>query len=246
MRVEDWVSTVFTKGEGRIDALKKGLPLGLGLDGEILLSQRREKTITTRHTCVTGAGRTAFLQSLVFTLSCLYEKKDAAFLIISPYKEYENFLFLKTIDATVPYIRQKSHVEQAIKTLQEVKRTREYGGAGYPHLFVVVDGVDGLQDCNANADLEELRAVLELLSHREDVDVLCGVELVKSIFSGYPGAFVGIGNCLVTAEEDGRADLAYVEDDASLSGLITLEFPVEKQLSQTVAQFNAIAVGEKE
>lgn len=246
MRAEEWITTVYTKGEGRLENLKKGLPLGMGLDGEVLLSQCLEKTITTRHTCVTGAGRTVFLQSLLLTLSCLYEKKEAAFLILSPYKEYENFLFLKNMDATVPYIRQKSHVEQAVKILQEVKRTRDYGGAGYPHLFVVVDGVDGLPDCNTGGDLEELRGILELLAHREDVDVLCGVELVKSIFSGYPGAFVGIGNCLVTAEEDGRADLTYVQDDASLSQLITLQFPVETQLSQTIAQFNAIAVGEKE
>ena len=122
---------------------------------------------------------------------------------------------------------------------------REMGGNGYPHLFVVLDGVDELPDCNKNGELEELRDVIELLSHREDMDVICGVELYKSIFSGYPGAFVGIGNCLITAEQDGKADVTYVQDDVSLSLPITVEFPTEPSLSQTAALLNSIAKRDK-
>lgn len=242
MQLEEFILSVSkASGEDKtLSGMKKGLPLGVDGEGNIVLSQRRARTATTRHTCVTGAGKTEFLQRLLFTLVCLYEKREACFLILSPYKEYDAFLRLKRMDATVPYILQKSHFEAALKALKEVKEIRERGGREYARLFVVLDGVEELPDCNKNGDLEELRAVLELLAHREDVDVLCGVELIKSIFSGYPGAFVGVGNCLVTAEEGGKADVTYVEDDASLSLPITLEYPSQPSINNTVSLLNSI------
>ncbi len=242
MRLEEFMSLISNasvESEAFLE-LKNGLPLGVDGDGNILLSQRRERTITTRHTCVVGAGRSEFLQRLLLTLSCVYEKAEACFLILSPYSDYDAFLQLNGMDATVPYILQKSHFNEALKALKDAKEMRERGGAGYPHLFVLLDGVEELEDCNESGDLEELRAVIDLLAHREDVDVLCGVDLVDSIFKGYPGAFVGIGNCLVTAEKDGKAYVTYVEDDASLSLPITIEYPADTSLADGIALLNTL------
>ena len=149
-------------------------------------------------------------------------------------------MHLDGMDATVPYILNKAHFEEALKALRAAKEMRERGGAGYPHLFVLLDGVEELQGFNESGDLEELRAVIELLAHREDVDVLCGVDLVGSIFKGYPGAFVGIGNCLVTAEKDGKAYVTYVEDDASLSLPITVDYPADTSLADGIALLNTL------
>ena len=242
MRLEEFMSLISgasVENEAFLE-LKNGLPLGVDGEGKILLSQRRERTITTRHTCVVGAGRSEFLQRLLLTLSCLYEKREASFLILSPYKEYDAFLHLDGRDATVPYILNKAHFEEALKALRAAKEMWERGGADYPHLFVLLDGVEELQGFNGSGDLEELRAVIELLAHREDVDVLCGVDLVGSIFKGYPGAFVGIGNCLVTAEKDGKAYVTYVEDDASLSLPITVDYPADTSLTDGIALLNTL------
>ena len=76
MRLEEFMSLISgasVENEAFLE-LKNGLPLGVDGEGKILLSQRRERTITTRHTCVVGAGRSEFLQRLLLTLSCLYEK----------------------------------------------------------------------------------------------------------------------------------------------------------------------------
>ena len=247
MRLEEFMSLISKQSLEReaFLELKNGLPLGVAADGNILLSQRRDRTITTRHTCVVGAGRSEFLQRLLCTLSCLYEKDEASFLILSPYNDYDAFLQLNAMDATVPYILQKAHFNEALKALKDAKEMRERGGAGYPHLFVLLDGVEELQDFNGNGDLEELRAVIDLLAHREDVDVLSGVDLVSSIFKSYPGAFVGIGNALVTAEKDGKAYVTYVEDDASLSLPVTVEYPADTSLTEAITLLNALPKGDK-
>lgn len=240
MRLEEFTSLISSAVLGReaLLELKNGLPLGVDEKGDILLSQRRERTLTTRHTCVVGAGRSEFLQRLLLLLSCVYKKEEACFLLLSPYKEYGEFLRLKGMDATAPYILNAAHFEYAMNALKDVKEMRERG-EGHPHLFVLLDGVEELQGFNRNGDLEELRGVIELLAHREDVDVLCGVDLVDSIFKGYPGAFVGIGNCLVTAQKDGKAYVTYVENDASLSLPMEIEYPADTSLADGIAFLNA-------
>ena len=56
------------------------------------------------------------------------------------------------------------------------------------------------------------------------MDIITGVDLMQSIFSGYPGAFVGVGNALVTTREQGKADVTLVADDASLSLPVAIEY----------------------
>ena len=195
--------------------------------------------MTLRNTCVTGAGRTNFIRRLLITLSCLYEKDEACFFVISTHNEYGELLRLHSIDVTVPYIRNKNDLDQAIDTIKELLRMREYG-AGYPRLFVIVDGLDDLPDCNGNNDLTEYREIFDLLMRKSDVELISGVDLARSIFAGYPGAFLGIGNCLVTIREEGKADVTYVNDDSSMSLPAPITYPSEPTVMESIIYFNAL------
>ena len=124
-------------------------------------------------------------------------------------------------------------------TIKELLAQRE-DGKGYPHLFIVLDGLEELGESDRNSDLEEYRNIFDLFTRREDVDVICGTELMRSIFSGYPGAFVGVGNCLVSLREDGKADVTYVNDDATLSLPIPVHYPNEPSVMETIIYLNAL------
>ena len=143
------------------------------------------------------------------------------------------------MDVTVPYIRTKADLDLAVSTIKELLAQRD-GGVGYPHLFIVLDGLEELEDCNRNSDLEEYRNIFELFTRREDVDLICGTELMRSIFSGYPGAFVGVGNCLISLREEGKADVTYVNDDASMSLPIPIHYPSEPSIMETMIYLNAL------
>lgn len=244
MRSDAFISSVcaLSDNDEKFEELKKGLPLGEDTVGNILFSQKREKPLTVRHTCVTGPGRGEFIRRLLLTMSCLYEKSEATFLVLSPKLEYGELLKLRNMDVTVPYIRTKTDLNFALETLKELLKQRDYG-RGYPRLFLVLDGLEELPECNRNGDLEEYREIFDLLTRRADVDVISGADLMRSIFSGYPGAFVGVGNCLVTTREEGKADLTYVGNDASLSLPVPMKYPTEPSFVETVIYFNALSMG---
>lgn len=241
MRIEEFIeeiSSMASESE-RFEEIRKGLPVGKDSVGNILLAQRKEKPLTVRNTCVTGVGRTNFIKRFLLTLACLYDKGEACFFILSPRTEYGELLRLLSADITVPYIHDKTDLNEAIETLKELLRMRE-GGKGYPHLFVVLDGLDELQECNKNGDFEEYTAVFELLTRKTDIDLICGLDLMKSIFAGYPGAFLGVGNCLVTTREEGTADVTFVSDDGSLSMPKPVHFPSEPSVMESVIYLNAL------
>lgn len=241
MRADEFISKVsgLSREDDRFEELKNGLPLGLDSTDGIVLAQKRRRPYTLRHTCVTGVGRSNFIHRFLITVSCLYDKSEACFFIISPKTEYGELLRLKSMDVTVPYIRTKADLDLAVSTIKELLAQRD-GGVGYPHLFIVLDGLEELEDCNRNSDLEEYRNIFELFTRREDVDLICGTELMRSIFSGYPGAFVGVGNCLISLREEGKADVTYVNDDASMSLPIPIHYPSEPSIMETVIYLNAL------
>ena len=70
--------------------------------------------------------------------------------------------------------------------------------------------------------------------------MITGAELMRSIFSGYPGAFVGVGNCLVTTREEGVADVTYVQDNSSLSLPTVLHYPSMPSFTETVIYLNSL------
>ena len=242
MRSEEFIALLSSAAadEEKFDKARKDLPLGVDTVDNVVYAHKNTKPYSTRFTCVTGGGKSAFIKRLLITVSCLYDRADACFLILSPNVEYGELLRLKSMDVTVPYIRAKSDLEFALETVRQLLREREYG-KGYPRLFLVMDGIESLDGCNRNEDLEEYRDVIDLLARRDNVELIAGVELTKSIFSGYPGAFVGIGNCLVATREAGKADVTYVSDDATLTMPIPMSYPAAPSIMETILFFNSVS-----
>ncbi len=242
MRSDEFISSLsaLAKEDETFEKMRKDIPVGTDSVGNIVYARKNETLFSNRHTCVTGSGKSAFIRRLLITVSCLYERGEICFFVLSPYAEYGELLRMKSMDITLPYIREKADLELAIETLKGLLRIREYG-KGYPRLFVVLDGLEELAGCNRNEDLEEYRELIELLARKDGVDVVTGVELTKSIFSGHPGAFVGVGNCLIATRESGKADVTYVAEDISLSLPLPLTYPDAPSLTETVLFFNSVS-----
>ncbi len=242
MRSEEFIGslTEFCKDEETLQKVRLGVPLGKDVTENIVYAQKREKPFIFRHTCVTGVRKTAFIKRVLFTLSCLYEKSEANFLILSTRSEYGELLRLLNADITAPFIRNKEDLDNALHCVKELVslHARE---KGCPRLILVLDGLEEIEGCNKNADLEEYRAFFDAVARQQNIEVFSGVELMKSIFSGYPGAFVGVGNCLVTTTEEGKADVTYVGEDSSLSMPTPIYFPSSPSVTETVIALNALA-----
>lgn len=224
MTIEQWIEKLKERADGDLATLAKGVPLGENENGETVFSQTREKSFTVRHTCVSGENRTAYILSLIRVLNELYEKGRVSFLIVSPKTEYSSLLTFG-VDATLPFVREKADltaIKNCVCSLVELQ-TRE---KNCPRLVLVMDGLESVVGCNESGDLAEYRETFSLLGRRENVDIITGVELMQSIFSGYPGAFVGVGNTLVSTRENGKADVTQVLDDSSLSLPVAINTPV--------------------
>ena len=242
MRTEEFIEKVSAQAGNneQLEVLRMGLPLGEDVSGNVVVAQKRGKPLTVRNTCVTGICRTNFIRRLLITTSCLYEKDEVCFLVLSPRHEYGELLRLHSADVTVPYIREKADLDEAIKTLKELIFMRE-NGKGYPRLILVLDGLDDLPDCNRNGDLLEYRNIFDMLMRKDGVDIICGVDLGRSIFSGYPGAFLGVGNCLVTTtREAGKADVTYVTEESSLTLPSPITYPSEPTIMESIIYLNAL------
>jgi len=242
MRSEVFISSLCAcaKEEEKFEKMRRDLPLGEDSVGNIVYSHKNTTPYATRLTCVTGGAKTAFIRRLLIAVSCLYDKSEICFFVISPNLDYGELLRMKSMDVTTPYIRLRSDFELAIDTLKELLRMRE-NGKGYPRLVVVLDGIESLEDCNRNGDLEEYRNVIDMLACKEDVELIVGVELTKSIFSGYPGAFVGVGNCLIATRESGKADVTYVNEEAGLTMPLPITYPDTPSITETILFFNSVS-----
>ena len=241
MRSDEFLKTLTedTDGADSLKSLRESVPLGVDAVGEVVCSQLREHSFTPRHTCVTGARRGAFLKRTVLTLSRLYHRNEVNFLVLSPRTDYGELLRLQGVEITVPYIRSRSDLESACACVRELVAANEQG-RGCPRLILVLDGLEEIPGCNANGDFAEYRDVLDSLVRKNEVEVFTGVELMRSIFSGDPGVFVGVGNCLVTTREDGKADVTYVGDDSSLSMPTAISYPDTPSVMETIIAFNAL------
>jgi regulator of sigma E protease len=113
----------------------------------------------------------------------------------------------------------------------------------------VVTKLNGKKVKNADKFLLQLtvkageKITLEL-DGKKEVTLISGTDLIKSIFSGYPGAYVGIGNCLVTTREDGKADVTYVGEDSALTMPAPISYPCQPSFTETLIAFNAEYKGE--
>ena len=241
MRTEEFIQKIsaLANDNERFEAVRRGIPLGDDLNNEVVVAHKGEHIYTVRNTCVTGSNKTQFIRRLLLSLACWYDADEACFIILSPHVEYGELLRLSSRDFTVPYIRKKEDLAPVMKTLRELVYMRS-NGAGYPHIFLVLDGLETLEEGKTNMDLSEYSAILEMLMRVTDVDVICGIDLGRSIFAGCPGTFLGRGNCLVTAYENGKADVTYVNDDTSLTMPMQITYPSEPSVMDTIVYLNSV------
>ncbi len=241
MNMQEYVASLaeLSADDEKLQELRKGLPLGKDVVGNVVLSQQRERPFTVRHTCVTGGNCVGFIRRMLLAISRLYTREEVCFLVVSPKTEYGELLRVKGMDVTVPYILTKADLAQATHTIKELLEQREQG-KGYPRLFLILDGLERIEGCNSNGDLQEYRDIFDTFTRRGDVDVVTGVDLMKSIFSGYPGAFVGVGNCLVSLREEGKADVTYVDENGGLSLPTPITYPATPSITETVIFLNSL------
>ena len=241
MRTEEFIERILGQADdnARFEELRKGIPLGEDVNGEVVLAQKNAQTYTVRNTCVTGSNKTPFIRRLLVSLAYLHEADEACFIVVSPHVEYGELLRLTGGDFTIPYIRNKEDVALVMKTLRELLFMRT-SGAGYPHIFLVLDGLETLEEGKANMDLSEYSAILEMLMNVTDVDVICGMDLGRSIFASCPGTFLGRGSCLVTARENGKADVTYVNENTSLTMPMPITYPSEPSVLESIAYLNSL------
>ncbi len=241
MRTEEWITKLSEATAGDDEAFfafRESVPLGLDEKGEIAVAHEEKKRGRSRHICVTGAKRTEFIKRLLVALACLYDETEACFFVLSPNLAYGELLALRHTNFVVPFVRAYEDCLSALETLKELLRASRSGERGYPKLILVLDGLETL--VNDPTGTLDVYAPFFNEFARDEVEIVTGVDLLQSIFSGYPGAFVGIGNCLVTADEDGKADLTLTDEDSSLTAPKAFAYP-DNALMESIAFLNSVS-----
>ena len=238
MRTEELISALVYKMKNGAVEIREQLPLGVKEDGGVLFSHEKasDKVYGVNHTCITGTGATAYIKRLIALLSALYKKGEAQFLILSPKTEYAELLRLENADITLPYIRSMQDISVVKQVYIELLQANERQKKA-PKLFLILDGLETLDNAETG-DLNIYRSFLEL-SIKKSVEVITGANLIKSIFSGFPGAFVGVGNCLLTTDGKSQADATFVAPDSSMSLPVAITIPIEPSVAETVLFLNA-------
>lgn len=240
MRTDELIATlseISKTNPAEFDRLRESMPLGVDSFGGVAVSHRENKIERYHHTCVSGAFKTEFIKRLVLTLACIYERGEAAFLILSPYLTYGELMNLKNADVTIPFVRGGEDLKKALDCLQEIVRMRGEGKTA-PKLFVVLDGIETLAE--GDTALVSYRPFLDTVGV-SGIEIISGVNLQNTAFGGYPGGFVGVGNCLITTGNEGFADLTYVNLDTSMSLPKTVSYPSAPSVAECIAFFNGIA-----
>lgn len=232
------VSALSTADADRFEAVRGGLPLGETDENEIVVAHRELVFERYHHTCVTGASRTEFISRLLLTLACLYEKSEAAFLLVSPDLSYGRFMKMNAADVTVPFINSQVDLDNVLQTIAGLAKLRE-GKKRTPKLFVVLDGIEQFTEADKRSTLECYRPFFEAVG-TSGIEIITGVDLTQTVFAGYPGAFVGIGNCLVTPSLGGEADVTYVNVDGSMSAPKSFRYPSMPTVGESISFLNGI------
>ena len=97
MKTEEFISSlseISQKNSYRFEQLRACVPLGRDDAGNVAVAHREENPERYHHVCVTGAGRGGFIRRLVVTLSCLSDRGEASFLVLSP----SNITWKKKVD----------------------------------------------------------------------------------------------------------------------------------------------------
>lgn len=238
MKINDFISelsAVADMNSHRFEKIRTCVPLGKDAFGEIKTAHG-ENVVRYHHICVSGENRTEFILRTVVVESCLYDRPETAFLILSPNPVYGKLAFLKTSDFSVPYIRDGKDFDFALDAIRSLLQTRAVAGAGY-RLFIVADGLEKIVACSDPT--EPYLKILEAVENT-DTEVITGLDFSNSAVYSYPGAFVGIGNCLVSVKSQTKADVTGVENDSSLSLPKEIEFPSEPSVEEAVEFLNGL------
>ena len=241
MRTDEFIkrlSEISKANETEFERLRIGVPIGEDDEQNVALARAGEDLARCHHTCVTGSSRTEFIRRVIFTLSCIYDKSEIAFLIVSPNMAYGELLKLKNADVTVPFIRDGKDLELVLQTLKTLARARaieRFSG----RLFVVLDGLEDLPDDPKQGMFESYRPFFEAVG-TSGIEIITGVELRGSIYAGYPGVFVGVGNALVTPDADGNADVTFVAPDGSMGLPKKITYPSIPAVRECIEYFNGI------
>jgi hypothetical protein len=242
MKAEEFVgrlSDVSQKNMYRFEQLRAKIPLGVDSAENIVTAYREENLARYNRLCVTGAKKTEFISRLVATLSCLYDRSEIMFLVLSPNQSYADLLRLSA-DVTIPFISAYADYAAALETVKGLSRIRSLGtGETYPRLMIILDGLENLPDIRRDGYLQPYKMCFDVTAY-SGVEVIAGAELRESIFSGSPGAFVGIGNCLVTTKGEGKADVTYVNADSALTPPREIVYPDDLALAELIDFFNAL------
>ena len=241
MRAEEWISKlskISLENEREFFALRASIPLGVDETQKIISAYNAPSKGRMRHLCATGNARTKFLKSLIVSLSCAYDREEISFFILSPKFDYSELLALRGADITFPFLRNEEDCQTAFQTLQQLVRLRQFSEFHYPRLVIVLDGLETLSD--KKDDLLECYKPFMDEFITADVDIFSAVDLLSSIFVSSPGAFVGVGNCLVTADGGERADVTYAQADCSLSTPLSFSPSLSRPTEESIAFLNGL------
>lgn len=241
MKAEEFISilsNISAENHDRFLSLRREIPLGVDELGETVTAFPYARRGVARQICVTGTFHTDFIRRLIVTTASIYGKGELCFLIVSPDLSYGELLSFQSADITAPYIRSGKDIEQAFHVLNELVSMRKSTDRKFPRLIVVLDGLENVTGDQSGL-LESYQPFVELV-RGTDVTVITGVDLLKSIYKGFPGAFVGIGNCLVTADGEGKTDVTYAKEDSSLTEPLALDYPSAPSVKEVIAFFNAL------
>lgn len=240
MKTEEFIDRI--KGERRVDVnrtdeLRSAIPLGEYSDGAYVLSHRDGADERYRHTCVTGAMRAEFISRLLLTLTGLYSNTESVFIVVSPNVYYGQFMKLKSVDVTIPFITSERDIPpvlEAVKAIAEMRKAKP----SKTKTFLVLDGIETVLPEEERFKLDCYRPFFDAATG-SGIEIITGVDLSKSVFAGYPSVFVGIGNCLVAPAVGGEMDVTYVEMDGSMSLPKKGEYPSLPTITECIERRNA-------
>ena len=243
MTAEDFFKQLASVAEDspeRFDEIIERLPLGLDAEKRFVFARNVSEVDTpvgalSRHTCVVGTGRSAFIRRLILTLVGVYEEGKIAFVIVSPKREYAELLKLKRTNVFMPVLKSVDDLWNVIRVCKEQADLR-VGGAEriYGKLVIVADGLEEL----TNGALDCYLPFFAMTA--SGAELITGVDLVGSIFSASPQSFVGNGGCLITVTNRGVADVSRVDLSTELELPTPFEYPSEPSLSETISLINEV------
>ncbi len=212
------------KSTGDEKTILRMLPLGVDGEGEIVFAHTEEKQNYRPQTCVSGAKRTAFIIRELSLLDALSKKRETAFIILSPKREYGAILRLKNADVTFPYLRSKKDFLAILDGFSPLFERIKAGKSVQETYFVL----DGLEELDGGDTWLKLYTLFFEKTDGLNVNIITGVDFKKTAFCSNPQLFVGVKNCLLTTDEDGEADVTRVLSGGEMTLPKQIIYPREK------------------